>query len=274
MRQYHQLATTLLLLLPQSLWSFSPRPHLSAASVVTTTTAATTTTIATTRHVEKDPNMVVATDNKTTNNVLTFSFPHYKASSTAWKSLIPLLPGEQGCDVSIEWTLPHEGSQRLLQHLFPSSSSFAIVNQLQPILEESFATFASLVGRGKSFKARIVATRGSRGQKCPRWHVDHVPLRWIQSFFGPGCDYILGTEGINWDAINDLEDVVVVSDEDLNSKLVNTDKACIVHAPPLEGVVLWGLENTNGVSPAVHKSPSLGILEGRVLLTLDVLPED
>jgi hypothetical protein len=30
-----------------------------------------------------------------------------------------LIPGERGCDVSIEWSVPQEGSQRLLQHLFP-----------------------------------------------------------------------------------------------------------------------------------------------------------
>jgi Protein of unknown function (DUF1826) len=261
MRQYYQLATTLFLLLPQNSWSFSPRPHLSAASVETTTQQQ--------QHDEKGRAMVVATDNKTNINVLTFSFPHHKTSSTAWKSLIPLIPRERGCDVSIEWSLPQEGSRRLLQHLFPSSS--IVVNQLHPFLEESFSTFSSLTGGGKKFKARIVATRGSRGQKCPRWHVDHVPLRWIQSFVGPGCDYVLGSAGINWDAINDLDDL---EENDANSKLVDTDIACIVHAPPLQGVVLWGSENNNGLSPAVHKSPSLGVLEGRVLLTLDVLPDE
>ena len=39
-------------------------------------------------------------------------------------------------------------------------------------------------------KARIVSSIGSAGQKCPRWHVDHVPLRLIISLAGPGCIYV------------------------------------------------------------------------------------
>eukprot|EP00592_Proboscia_alata_P024121 CAMPEP_0194449992 /NCGR_PEP_ID=MMETSP0176-20130528/130465_1 /TAXON_ID=216777 /ORGANISM="Proboscia alata, Strain PI-D3" /LENGTH=378 /DNA_ID=CAMNT_0039277205 /DNA_START=142 /DNA_END=1278 /DNA_ORIENTATION=- len=38
--------------------------------------------------------------------------------------------------------------------------------------------------------ARIVASRGSRGTKCPRWHVDHVPLRLICALKGPGVVYL------------------------------------------------------------------------------------
>lgn len=38
--------------------------------------------------------------------------------------------------------------------------------------------------------ARIVSTRGKSGIKCPRWHADHVPVRLVMSFIGPGCDYV------------------------------------------------------------------------------------
>lgn len=200
-------------------------------------------------------------------NVLVFS-PLYKKSS-AWQSLIPLIPGERGCDVSVEWSVPQEGSRRLLHHLF---SSPVVVETLQPFLQESFETFESLAAFTSSsnhnkFKARIVATRGPSGTKCPRWHVDHVPLRWIQSLVGPGCDYVLGCEGIDWKAMNDFDSV----EKDVNGKLVNEDVAIVCHAPTQQGVVLWGAENTKSLTPAVHKSPSLGVFEGRVLLTLDLV---
>lgn len=238
----------LLLLLPKC-WSFSPRPRFSALKSAVT-----------------DEGMVATNNVATDSNVLVFS-PLCKKSS-AWQSLIPLIPGERGCDVSIEWSVPHEGSRRLLQYLFPSP---VVVEKLQPFLQESFETFQSLATSNHcKFKARIVATRGPSGTKCPRWHVDHVPLRWIQSLVGPGCDYVLGCEGIDWKAMNDLDS----GEKDVNEKLVNEDVADIQHAPTQQGVVLWGAENTKGLTPAVHKSPSLGVFEGRVLLTLDVVRDE
>jgi hypothetical protein len=253
--RHHRFTTTtitlLLFLLPKS-WSFSPRPRVSALKSAVT------------------DEVKVATDNgvATDSNVLVFS-PLYKKSSD-WKSLIPLIPGERGCDVSIEWSVPQEGSRRLLQHLF---SSPVVVDKLQPFLQESFETFQSLAttSNHRKFKARIVATRGPSGTKCPRWHVDHVPLRWIQSLVGPGCDYVLGCEGIDWEAMNDLNSV----EKDANEKLVNEDVADIHHAPTQQGVVLLGAENTpKGLTPAVHKSPSMGVFEGRLLLTLDVVRDE
>lgn len=256
MRQYRLASTItlLLLLLSQNSWSFSPRPSFRLLSAALQSVATPT-----------NDDVLVATDT----NVLTFS-PLHKTPLAAWQSLIPLIPGERGCDVSIEWSLPQEGSRRLLQHLFPSSP-VDILDQLQPLLQESFQTFSSLATpHGQKFKARIVATRGPSGQKCPRWHVDHVPLRWIQSLVGPGCDYVLGAQGIHWDAMNDLDDI---ESNTANSKLVNETIACVCHAPPLQGVVLFGAEHDEALvlAPAVHKSPSMGLFQGRVLLTLDVL---
>jgi hypothetical protein len=41
------------------------------------------------------------------------------------------------------------------------------------------------------FTARLVASRGAATSiKCPLWHQDHVPIRWIQALTGPGCQYI------------------------------------------------------------------------------------
>jgi hypothetical protein len=151
--RHHRFTKTiavLLLLLPKS-WSFSPRPRVSALKS------------AVTGHRRSHGCMVATNNIATDSNVLVFS-PLCKNSS-AWQSLIPLIPGERGCDVSIEWSVPQEGSQRLLQHLFPSP---VVVEKLQPFLQDSFETFQSLAtSNHRKFKARIVATRGPSGTKCP-----------------------------------------------------------------------------------------------------------
>jgi hypothetical protein len=43
-----------------------------------------------------------------------------------------------------------------------------------------------------SFTMRLVCTYGGSraGTKCPIWHVDHVPCRYIQTFYGPTCRFI------------------------------------------------------------------------------------
>jgi len=201
----------------------------------------------------------------TQQNVKLFDSPYTK-STKAWQSLIPLIPGERGADVTVQWTTPQGGSELLLKHLFPNHPKTR--QELQPLLQESFATFQSLLPSYDTFKARVVATRGPRGTKCPRWHVDHVPQRWIQALVGPGCDYVVGGDGIHWNAINGLEEV---SSDEANRELVDEEIADVRHAPQGQGVVLWGAENDNGRLPAVHKSPTCGPFQGRVLLTLDVV---
>lgn len=79
--------------------------------------------------------------------------------------------------------------------------------------------FQSLLPSYSQFKARIVSTRGTSGTKCPRYHVDHVPMRWVQSLVRPGCDYVVGSDGICWEAINGMEEVD--SNEAANLELVH-----------------------------------------------------
>lgn len=190
------------------------------------------------------------------------------ASRKAWQSLIPLIPGERGVDVTVKWSSPEIGSKTMLQHLFPGEQQQ--MSLLQRQLQESFETFQSLLAPCSEYKARIVATRGPSGTKCPRYHVDHVPMRWIQSLVGPGCDYVDGIDGIRWDLINGLEQV---KSEEANLELVDESSANVKQAKEGQGVVLWGAENEDGKFPAVHKSPTLGPFQGRVLLTIDIVRE-
>lgn len=194
---------------------------------------------------------------------------HHATSLNAWKSLIPLVPGERGCDVSVTWTCPQQGALQLLEDLFPSCQQTR--QKVLPQVQESFESFASLFDSPHTFKSRVVATRGFSGTKCPRWHVDHVPKRWIQALVGPGCDYISGSNGVLWECINGLDTTNV---KQANLELVNENVADIRHAPQGQGVVLTGAENSaEGTFPAVHKSPTLGPFQGRVLLTIDIVRE-
>lgn len=238
--------TVFLALLLSKALPFSPRPWIADSRVSPLAYVET-----------KEEPVAIATDT----NFLTFPS---RIISSKWNSLIPLIPGERGCDVTIHWTCPDEGSHRLLEHCFSSTKD---IQTLQPLLYESFQKFQYLFS-AKKYKARIVATRGPSGTKCPRWHIDHVPARWIQSLVGPGCDHVVGLDGINWNYVNGME-----TTDDINEELVDESLAQIRHAQVGEGVVLWGSENAEGKPPAVHKSPKLGPLEGRVLLTLDIVQE-
>jgi Protein of unknown function (DUF1826) len=131
-----------------------------------------------------------------------------------------------------------------------------------------------------------VSSRGEAGTRCPTWHTDHVPVRWIQALVGPGCMWIddeSGVEGaVNWQNMNNLDndddDTVITSQQDdRNSLLIDKGRARIRQAKTGEGVLLFGSTWPAGTSsssrrrPAVHKSPdNISTFEGRVVLTMDV----
>ena len=161
-------------------------------------------------------------------------------------------------------------------------------------LRSNIVKSGSLPNPNTTFKARIVATRGAGGTKCPQWHIDHVPLRWIESLVGRGCEVVLNSgtddsssqDGINWSAINGLDnDDVADVVEDRNKKLVDSKIADIYCAQQGEVMLLVGnrwdefakvksesKDNARSTHPAVHKSPSpIPFWEGRVLLTQDVV---
>lgn len=147
---------------------------------------------------------------------------------------------------------------------------------------------------GYTFKARIVATRGPTGTKCPQWHVDHVPVRWIQSLVGPGCEMVVGNntkESIRWNLVNGLnknnnddEDFILEeSVEDRNQALVRNEVAQIYAAREQEAVLLIGnrwvdyakdASRVSNIRPVVHKSPTLPWGCERVLLTQDIILDD
>jgi Protein of unknown function (DUF1826) len=231
-----------------------------------------------------------------------------KVKPAVWKRW--LVPGwwdddPRGVDETVVWDR-HNGSrtldaaaERLLQLVLPSGSIIPSKARSEMRLDvvasmQSFQDFCehNKIEQG-SFAARLVASRGTVGAKCPIWHVDQVPCRWIQALAGPGCEWVVNRDAVQWDQfyhngvgghrdtqdnpIHDTADeALVVSNACRNEQLVNRQRAIVRHAREGEGVILMGSHcgdlDSDVTLAAVHKSPKIAVpWQGRVLLTLNVL---
>ena len=134
------------------------------------------------------------------------------------------------------------------------------------------------------FKYRLIATRGRSGTKCPLYHVDHVPVRWIETFVGPGVDVVVGDVGVRWNAFHsdDQDDFELsLTDEERNGLRVDASVADVYFAQPGEAVLMIGNEFSGDeeglvppssvrVVPVVHKSPQIREGQPRVRFTQDI----
>ena len=218
-----------------------------------------------------------------------------------FESILPPVLGRSGngVDLTVTWNsnddTPRHVAQQVLDQIIvhasaPSSIPKTTKNRMETYLTTCLTEFQSfcdehLTRAPSSYQIRLVATRGPASTKCPQWHLDHVPLRWIQSLVGPGCEYIEGTTGINWSSINGLDDddddsmAVSSNVQNRNAQLVNPDIATIRQAATGEAMILTGTEISNYVSsslsedllPVVHKSPNIPMFQGRVLVTQNVV---
>jgi len=227
-----------------------------------------------------------------------------RAHTEQWQQALVPRPWEnpRGADVTVQWDAAAADdeyatvAQQLLRDarknddpilqsdLTASLQAFtAFCREHSDVLSSSSSTLSSPL----RLKARLVATRGSPLTKCPQWHLDHVPVRWIQALTGPGCLWIANPdEAVCWDRINALndndndddDDDIVLDDtsNDRNQLLVDATRAVVEQAAPGEAVLLLGQEWPDpSVRPAVHKSPEIQRpWQGRVLLTMDVVLDD
>lgn len=210
-----------------------------------------------------------------------------------WKNIIQKRENESlgriGIDESVEFSDAYEGAKILVKECFKDieidEKSGSYRETLQYI-QEIFEHFQTIVSPSQSsvetgatsFKARIVSTRGPRGQKCPRWHVDHVPLRLVMSLVGPGCRYIPHeSEGqseeriLNREALNGLDE----QDTERANKIIlpQGEEGIVLEALAGDFVLLLGRAwEGQHVLAVPHCSPPLDTKEGRVLLTVDVIP--
>ena len=213
-------------------------------------------------------------------------------------------------DVRVPFDDPAAGARRLLEecgvlsaptlpHEEEAAAEAATVRHLTEVLS-SFQAVAGPpadadVSRHRECVARVVATIGPAGAKCPRWHADHVPVRLIMSVVGPGCEYIFESRDlrpnvVDRDALNTLEeednakanDVIVppASLAEAERRLDTTD--VVRRARDGEAVLLVGRAWEDGadngdprgegesVRAAVHRSPRLAPGQERILLTVDI----
>lgn len=215
-----------------------------------------------------------------------------RARPDVWKSLVPRLwEHPRGVDVTVHWELGNpttnesctDVAEQMLQRISDWSQNhkgwpLQTPTQQREDLASSMRAFQEF-GRTQlpwvsSYSARLVASRSVAGTKCPQWHVDHVPCRWIQTLVGPGCQWIENdSDAIRWDRINSLDEEDDIDNvDDRNRLLIDKERATIGQADEGEGVILLGNQwIDSSVRPAVHKSPN-GLLpwQGRVLLTMDV----
>uniref|UniRef100_A0A7S2XMQ8 Uncharacterized protein n=1 Tax=Attheya septentrionalis TaxID=420275 RepID=A0A7S2XMQ8_9STRA len=212
--------------------------------------------------------------------------------------------GSSVLDVSVEFVDPHTGAMSLCSKCFGESllpeMKDAVVGHLTKILGLYQSILPSTTSSDVSsrYKARVVGTRGrKRGTKCPRWHVDHVPVRLVMSLVGPGCMYVTEESAIDRTALNNLDltdtqtanNRIVSSPHENDNNNSSTSAGCMDQASAGTAVLLMGRawqeeeEEEEGnakrrhdtqATPlaAVHKSPELDLFEGRVLLTVDVVP--
>ena len=114
---------------------------------------------------------------------------------------------------------------------------------------------------------------------------------------GPGCQWVVGEDGVNWKMVMQDEDeddkdheqgeFVTLSVNDRNRAIVQDDVATIYEAKEQEAVLLLGnqwpttyaqkrmvdrdLDGMKTFRPVLHKSPTIPWGCERVLLTQDVL---
>ena len=177
----------------------------------------------------------------------------------------------RGLDVTVEWTscpgsdiaAACDDAARRWMNQAHKRDPFAEDNLSHAM--QAYVSFCHehLNDENSRFKARIYSARGSAAAaKCPNWHIDHVPVRWIQSFVGPGCQY------------------VVPSGPEQEQELVQANKNKNA-APPQavqveegQGVLVLGKTWPGPETPVWHRSPQgLQPWQGRVLFTMDVVQE-
>ena len=213
-----------------------------------------------------------------------------RATPSTWQCLAPgLLQNSRGLDSRMEWSTDDATSEEAARDFLINAGVFDKneAPDMQRELSEAFETFCKFT-MARRIRARIVASRGpAASTKCPQWHIDHVPIRWIQSLVGPGCDYVADRhDDWLWEKINALDDEAEVnlSAEERNRLLVDPDRVTTRQVPEGAAALLpgnewkqWAKEKVLpnefwDLKPVIHKSPSnIMAWQGRVLLTLDVV---
>jgi len=155
-------------------------------------------------------------------------------------------------------------------------------------IEKSISTFHDLctsrLENVSGYRIKVTAMRGKSATRCPAWHTDYVPMRWIQTFYGPGCCYVDPDATKNNVIIQRVMDPQggLVKPAAWKERQIAKSGVTVCQAALGEPVVLVGhrwsetkkahLDDLSGV---LHRSPlNVPSSQGRVLLTLDVVIDE
>ena len=197
-----------------------------------------------------------------------------------WAQLVP--PKWQsggGIDTSMNWKAtqerPHNVADRWLTSMesgyslaIPMKQRSILRNQLQESIE-TFTTFCMKYLGVDEVKGRLVSCRKSLPSECDEFHHDDSPVKWIQTFVGPGCEWIEG-DYVQWDR-KDL----------LGRRLKDTDRTLApgwdsyVHTVNEGDAALlvggrWNEFSPFRADPAVYRDPAPPApWRGRVVLVME-----
>ena len=182
--------------------------------------------------------------------------------SSSWHQLVPRpWQNPRGHDVTVQFN-PSTAAQAAQQLLLdtPLAHDTTSRQQIQHSMElfMDYCHHQQNLSTTTPFQARLVCGRGPTSAKCPQWHVDHVPVRYIQALVGPGCDLYA------------QQDPTIMETEDGGRQLLKVHPKHVQSVPTGQAVLLQGQKSV--LAPACwHKSPSkVAPWQGRVLLTMDI----
>ena len=169
-------------------------------------------------------------------------------------------------------------------------------------IESSMKSFVSICQSNLNdimgYRIKVCIMHGKSATRCPSWHTDYVPIRWIQSMVGPGSDFINddgNNDGDDDDVIsylqrvrnNDKEYEVQEGNDrpDWKDILVERSHVQIQQVPTGQPLVIVGnawseWSKEEDTSPSIgrrrygilHRSPqNVPKDQGRILLVLDVI---
>eukprot|EP00814_Leptocylindrus_danicus_P001866 CAMPEP_0116043028 /NCGR_PEP_ID=MMETSP0321-20121206/26088_1 /TAXON_ID=163516 /ORGANISM="Leptocylindrus danicus var. danicus, Strain B650" /LENGTH=310 /DNA_ID=CAMNT_0003523711 /DNA_START=178 /DNA_END=1110 /DNA_ORIENTATION=- len=235
-----------------------------------------------------------------------------KINRDAWTKIVPsyIHNNHRGLDVSITFQNATFGALEMVDRCFAANDIYLSAEQHRVVvhyLEQCFAIFQRVYETGSNssfmntkndeqvrytYQARIVSSRGAVGGKCPRWHVDHVPVRLLSALVGPGVCYIPHTSSSGDNALLNLDVLNASDDVDTNAanraimKARDVDSSNggikVKHAATGDVILLLGksweskvddVEDsvTIQLKSCIHKSPIIAPFVGRVLLSVDVV---
>ena len=226
----------------------------------------------------------------------------YEIDLEAWSHVSSAVSKNRGMDLEIrvEWK-PGDDLLRVARYaigetnqwfidgrnlkLYPSARLLNIVSSMKAFVDICESNLHHIQG----YRLKLAAMHGKTATRCPLWHIDNVPIRWIQTMVGPGTSYVDDNSKTNpylqRVRYPDKELEIQAGNNNPHWKDILVEKSCaqIQQAPVGEPIVLpgylWsesskqqGTKNDSRFLPVIHRSPhNVQTDQGRVLLNLDVI---